>query len=365
MSATDTTDTPTPSAPARELHRSRTDRQLTGVAGGLGEYFEISPWFFRLAFIVLTLVGGAGILLYIVAALVIPDEGRNESVVSEALRRRRDRPWMLAGLGLVGIALISLFAHADFWPNSGLAWTLLLLGALAIVLAQRGTSDEPAAPAVTDPDAPTAAVAAPAPRPRKPSLFLPGLGVLLAAAGVLALVDAAGADIRWDSALAVGAIATGVAVAAGALFQRRTGGLALVGIVLAASAIAISAIDVRLDGPVGERDYHPFQASELDREYDVAIGELTLDLSDVPLRAGETEIEANVGIGELRLIVPDDVPVDVEATASAGDVNVFGIQDDGIDASVDERFGGDDESRTIRIDAHVGLGAVIVERETS
>src|SRR5215207_9716803 len=117
-----TTDTPT--APVKELHRSREDRILAGVAGGLGRYFDVSPAFFRIAFAVLTLVGGAGILLYVAAALVIPDEGERDSIVSDSLRRHRERPWMLVGLALVAIATLSIVAQADFWPNSGFAWTL-------------------------------------------------------------------------------------------------------------------------------------------------------------------------------------------------------------------------------------------------
>jgi phage shock protein PspC (stress-responsive transcriptional regulator) len=65
-----TTDTRAP-----RLERSRSDRMLAGVAGGLGAYFELHPAVFRVSFVVLTLMGGAGILIYLAAALVMPDEG--------------------------------------------------------------------------------------------------------------------------------------------------------------------------------------------------------------------------------------------------------------------------------------------------
>lgn len=346
-----TTESPTTSI--KQLHRSRDDRILAGVAGGLGRYFDLSPTFFRIAFAVLTLIGGAGILLYVAAALVIPDEGQTDSIVSEALRRHRDRPWLLFGVGLVGIALVSLVAQAQFWPNSGLAWTLLLLGGLAIVIAQRRAPSG---------DGSTGAGETPMRPPRRPSLFLPALGALLAAAGVLALLDIAGVGVPWDVAFAVGAIATGVTVAAGALLRRRTGGLVVIGVVLAAVAVAISAIDVRLDGPVGERSYRPFAASDVSRDYSVAIGELTVDLTETALPEGEVPLDATVGIGQLNLIVPDDVSVEVDATASAGDVTVFGRHDEGVDATVRTAslaFGSD---TTLRVDAHVGLGEIVIER---
>ena len=356
----------TQSASIKELHRSRDERILAGVAGGLGRYFDISPAFFRIGFAILTLVGGAGILLYVAAWLVIPDEGESDSIVSEALRRHRDRPWLLAGVGLVAIALVSLFAQADFWPNSGFAWTLLLLGGLAIMFAQRrangGTPpDDSKAPDYLPPDDTATPAATPAARPRQPSLLLPGLGVLLAAAGSLALLEAVGVDVQWDVALAVGAIGTGVAVVAGVALRRRTGGLVVVGLMLAALAIAVSAVDVRLEGPIGTRVYSPVKTSDLKRDYDISIGDLKLDLSNAALAAGDTEVDANVGVGELRVIVPEDVGLDVDASASAGKVTVFGRNESGVDADLSESIPTRGSDRTLRIDAHVGLGDVIVE----
>ena len=60
----------------RRLERSRSDRMLAGVSGGLARYFEIHPAIFRVGFVVLTLLGGAGLLIYAAAALVMPDEGK-------------------------------------------------------------------------------------------------------------------------------------------------------------------------------------------------------------------------------------------------------------------------------------------------
>ena len=61
-------------APARRLVRSRDDRWLGGVAGGLGRYFDVNPLVYRIAFAALALVGGTGVLLYLAAWLVIPGE---------------------------------------------------------------------------------------------------------------------------------------------------------------------------------------------------------------------------------------------------------------------------------------------------
>src|SRR5512133_247267 len=96
----------------KRLERSRSDRMLAGVCGGLASYFDIHPAFYRVGFVVLTLLGGAGIVIYIAAALVIPDEGKADSVATAALRTRRDRPWPLIGLALLAVAGAIVLSNA-------------------------------------------------------------------------------------------------------------------------------------------------------------------------------------------------------------------------------------------------------------
>lgn len=59
----------------RALRRSRRDRWIAGVCGGLGEFFGLSPAWFRLAFLIALIPGGVpGILLYLLFWLIIPAE---------------------------------------------------------------------------------------------------------------------------------------------------------------------------------------------------------------------------------------------------------------------------------------------------
>lgn len=58
----------------KRLTRSRSNRQLAGVCGGLGQYFGIDPTLLRMAFVLMVIFGGTGLLLYIILALVIPEE---------------------------------------------------------------------------------------------------------------------------------------------------------------------------------------------------------------------------------------------------------------------------------------------------
>jgi len=56
----------------RKLYRSRTDARLAGVCGGLGEFLGLDPTVVRLVFVLLAMLGGHGILIYLIMWLVMP-----------------------------------------------------------------------------------------------------------------------------------------------------------------------------------------------------------------------------------------------------------------------------------------------------
>ncbi|WP_028308777.1 PspC domain-containing protein [Desulfitibacter alkalitolerans] len=62
---------------ANKIYRSETDKMVGGVCGGLGEYFQIDSTIIRLLWVALVLVGGSGILLYLIAWIIIPARGIN------------------------------------------------------------------------------------------------------------------------------------------------------------------------------------------------------------------------------------------------------------------------------------------------
>jgi phage shock protein PspC (stress-responsive transcriptional regulator) len=120
----------------KRLERSSSDSLIAGVAGGLGRYFELNPAVFRLGFVILTLLGGAGILVYLAAVLVIPVEGREQSIAAQVLAERRDRPWPVVGLGLAGVALFLLLSRGQLAAGTG--WFAVLVAGLAILWVSRG-----------------------------------------------------------------------------------------------------------------------------------------------------------------------------------------------------------------------------------
>jgi phage shock protein C len=60
----------------RKLYRSRTQRMVAGVCGGLAEYFNVDTTVIRVLFLVLTLFGGAGLVVYVVMWILVPDASK-------------------------------------------------------------------------------------------------------------------------------------------------------------------------------------------------------------------------------------------------------------------------------------------------
>lgn len=269
----------------RRLERS-SDRILAGVAGGLGKYFELNPNFFRIGFVVLTLLGGAGILVYLAALLVMPAEGKEKSLAEQALAERRERPWPLVGLAIAGIAIAILLTRAALWPTANAGWILLLVVGLAILWISRSE--------------------------RRMGRIIKALTVLVVAA-VAALI--------------------------------------------AAIVLAFSWFNVSLSDGAGDHSYTPATAAAVAPSYKLGVGRLRIDLSGITTGLKTLHLKARVGIGDLRVIVPQGVPVQVDAHAKVGNVNVLGNRDSGRNASLETGASGG-----ITIDARVGLGSVEVER---
>lgn len=119
----------------KRLERSSSDRFLAGVCGGLGAYFDLKPAVFRLGFVVLALLGGAGFLIYLTAALVLPAQDKEDSIAARAIADRREHPARLVGLGLVAAAVAVLLSSADSWPTAGAGWVVVLFAGLVVLWA--------------------------------------------------------------------------------------------------------------------------------------------------------------------------------------------------------------------------------------
>ena len=62
----------------KKLYKSRTNKMICGICGGIAEYFDVDATLIRLGLAAFSLLGGSGLLVYIVAAIVIPDAPEEE-----------------------------------------------------------------------------------------------------------------------------------------------------------------------------------------------------------------------------------------------------------------------------------------------
>lgn len=138
------------------LHRSETNRIIAGVAGGLGEYFNVDPILVRIVFILLTIFNGIGLILYLILWVIIPSQSHTTTSGSDQVRKNVDemqdqaarfaqdfrfshqaystRQWwgaIIIGLGILfflgNFGLLNMFQIDRFWP------VLLIIIGLAIL----------------------------------------------------------------------------------------------------------------------------------------------------------------------------------------------------------------------------------------
>ena len=110
----------------RRLYKSRTDRMIDGVCGGIAEYFGLDPTLIRITWVLLTLIGGTGILLYIVCMLVMPANPSKERAIHEHSARHNSKFW---GMLLVAVGCLWLMNNlgVQLWGHWwGFSWDALL-----------------------------------------------------------------------------------------------------------------------------------------------------------------------------------------------------------------------------------------------
>ncbi len=144
----------------KRLYRSRTDKIIAGVCGGMGEYFNMDPLIFRIIFAVLVFAGGGGVLLYILLAIIIPKapwpgqpepgvdpkgqfhdfvadvKGSAQHWAAEARRspefqkhRNNSRAWF----GMIVVIVGALLLVNKLFPQNWIRWDVLWPVAIIIV----------------------------------------------------------------------------------------------------------------------------------------------------------------------------------------------------------------------------------------
>ena len=133
---------------AKKLYRSRRDRYLAGIAGGLADYFSVDANLFRILFVIFTFFGGIGILIYGTAWVLIPEN--HEQAELPRKQAPRDSTFLIAiVLIIAGLVLFTkefgIFHYFHYWhiPWASIwAIFLILIGILLVVTNNRKYKNE-------------------------------------------------------------------------------------------------------------------------------------------------------------------------------------------------------------------------------
>ena len=355
------------------LLRSRSNRKIAGVAGGLGRYGAVDPLVIRIVLVVLAFYGGSGILLYGLAWLLLAEDGATESPGQQLVNGRADTsaiwPTVVTVLGLV--AVTGSVGNGPDLPGA----VLLAAVAIAAVYVLRGRDAQRLAGGVDPGDMASPrswghTARAPEPPigrrpgrrragPRPPTPVRPSsrrgqrsrratsrrqaplgppppppersrLGVLtfflalVAAGGFIAYSAATGDGLGLRAALAAALVVLGLGLLIGTWFGR---GRALIAAALLASVTLVStaAFAVPMRGGVGERQWRIDTVADNNSPYRLGVGAAEFDLTGLDLPAGRRmQVEASVGTGYLLVRVPRDVGLEVTAASGLGEVRLPG-----------------------------------------
>jgi phage shock protein PspC (stress-responsive transcriptional regulator) len=322
----------------RRLYRSRSDRVISGVCGGLARYMNVDPVIVRVVAVALIFAGGAGLLLYAAAFLLVPNEGEGGGP-GEAPRRA----FVIAGVIVLCIAIGALLPFRWGWWDDG--WSLLPLGFVALaglVVWRFATGERPQG----NPRAVLRAMAL--------GVALIILCVVLAFGAAWAAADGGGTTV------AAIVIAAGLALIAGAFLDGRARWLILPALAVALPAGVVSAADLDVTGGHGERTYRPASSDAVRSSYRLGAGKLVVDLRAANLTPGDHRVKLKLGVGEAQLLVPRDVCVSTDSHLGIGGVQAFNRDSGGIDFDwQDERRAPVGTARVV-VDANVGIGAFTV-----
>jgi phage shock protein PspC (stress-responsive transcriptional regulator) len=111
----ETTETTEAVGPRGRLLRSRDNRVLWGVAGGIADHIGVSPLLVRIAFVVISLFGGAGVLAYLVLAVALPEDDGTGQPVSESVWSRLGKVFLVCILVALGLCLAGCLALLSAW----------------------------------------------------------------------------------------------------------------------------------------------------------------------------------------------------------------------------------------------------------
>jgi phage shock protein PspC (stress-responsive transcriptional regulator) len=337
-------------ASAHLLRRRSSDRVIGGVAGGLGDYFNVDPLLIRIGFAGLMIFGGAGLVLYLLAWALLPAEGQEHSMAETFIRALGLTPRLIVWVVVALLALVVIQAaltpggYLSFgyepYPVAGLTGPTLLAVAVIVagifLIGRRSGGASTAAAASEMPPAPVAAVAVRRlPKTRSPLGWYVVGAVLLTVGGLAMVTQLAAIRVLPGQFFGAALAVVGIGLVIGAWWGRARI-LILLALLLIPLAVPASFVTAPLEGGLGDLSYAPANAAELQAAYRLTGGRLRLDLTSLSVPAQPTHIAASVAVGQLVVLVPDGASVEIEARTGAGTTSIFGARQAGTE--LDDRY---------------------------
>lgn len=151
----------------KRLYRSRSNRMIWGVCGGLAEYFDLDPTIVRIIAVLLIFANGLGILAYIILAIVVPLEGSGSTAPkdiikenveeitttakdfgheirstfagedkSETANRVRRRPHVIIGIIVIALGILLLLSNVNllWWFRWSYLWPLIIIAVGLLIM---------------------------------------------------------------------------------------------------------------------------------------------------------------------------------------------------------------------------------------
>ncbi|MGB7365212.1 MAG: PspC domain-containing protein [Rhodococcus sp. (in: high G+C Gram-positive bacteria)] len=384
-----------------------------GIAAGIGHRYRVDPVLVRVAFVVATIFGGSGLVLYLAAWLVLPRMGDSVSAADSLLGRGNASMSHTSSIVLCVALVIAVVSVGPIGGGSGLISTLAMAGGLYLLfrrtpdaptpedIARRGAAapqastawnsaqtlpdeyqpnpppvslskdDRPPTPAsppswdplgvapfawgLPEPGHPVAPIVADPPKSRLTSTVI---GVAIIASALTVAIGAGG----WATAPRVGAVALAV-VGAGLIvgaFTRRGHGLLVVAAPLAGFVVVASLVNTTDAGTgdspnMGNVTAAPQTMSALEERYESGVGNFTLDLTGLTLTESRTVV-VEKAVGNTEITVPASMNVVVDCESAVGNTDCMGSSD-----TIDVGSDGPD-APVLTIEASTAMGNLEVHR---
>ncbi|MFD5412231.1 PspC domain-containing protein [Streptomyces nojiriensis] len=388
------------------LRRSKRDKVLAGVCGGLGRYFDLDPVVFRIVLGVLAVTGGVGLIFYGFAWLLLPLEGEEDSEAKKLLTGRVEG----ATLAAVFAALVGCALFLSMLDNGGLAaFSVLVVLALggASYWSQRkrhtgppeaqapdaagsapraahspappetqapptpggpswwrdplvkdGTTgpvggtgylwgpDDTADPVATGRSSPRSSPKAPA-APARPRGGIGGrvfvLALLAGIAGTAATWEGNPLGEALQTGLAAALVVFGLGLAVSSLLGRTGFGTVVLAVFTAVLLAGAAVLPREIGTDWREVEWRPAAVADVKPVYEAGTGLATLDLSRLDVPKGTTvAVEASIEAGRLKVVLPREVTALADVTIR----QVGDIQLPGDYAGRIERAGPGKQNRT-------------------